>query len=154
MSYYEKWAAASAAIAIERGTFTHAELDKQMGPDPATLDNQARYTHASACQLRVYCQQAMLFHSCIARKYSCALHVSGSIRVTRTLLMMTLGTCNKYTAGLPTNVLQPYCHGRPTWCVLCLTGSVRVTVCVCGRRTLPSAGGGPTCAPQATSLAR
>jgi hypothetical protein len=43
MSYYEKWAAASAAIAIERGTFTHAELDQQMGPDPATLDNQARY---------------------------------------------------------------------------------------------------------------
>jgi hypothetical protein len=43
MSYYEKWAAASAAIAIERGTFTHAELDAQMGPDPATLDNQARY---------------------------------------------------------------------------------------------------------------
>lgn len=42
MSYYEKWASASAAIAIERGTFTHAELDAQMGPDPATLDNTAR----------------------------------------------------------------------------------------------------------------
>jgi hypothetical protein len=42
MSYYEKWASATAAIAIERGTFTHAELDEQMGPDPATLDNTPR----------------------------------------------------------------------------------------------------------------
>lgn len=43
MSYYEKWAAASAAIAIERGTFTKAEFEAQLGPDPATLDNTVRY---------------------------------------------------------------------------------------------------------------
>lgn len=42
MSYYEKWAAATAAIAIERGTFTHAELDAQLGPDAATLDTTVR----------------------------------------------------------------------------------------------------------------
>lgn len=43
MSYYEKWAAASAAIAIERGIITRAEYEAQLGPDPATLDNTVRY---------------------------------------------------------------------------------------------------------------
>ncbi|WIA14489.1 hypothetical protein OEZ85_003011 [Tetradesmus obliquus] len=52
MSYYEKWASASAAIAIERGTFTHAELDAQMGPDPATLDNTARFNEGDCVRVR------------------------------------------------------------------------------------------------------
>lgn len=50
MSYYEKWAAASAAIAIERGTLTKAEYEQQLGPDPATLDNTVRWDlHQLAC---------------------------------------------------------------------------------------------------------
>jgi hypothetical protein len=36
-------AAASAAIAIERGTFTKQEWEEQLGPDPAKLDNTVKY---------------------------------------------------------------------------------------------------------------
>lgn len=35
-------AAASAAIAIERGTFSKQEWEEQLGPDPAKLDNTVR----------------------------------------------------------------------------------------------------------------
>lgn len=36
-------AAASAAIAIERGTFSRQEWEEQLGPDPAKLDNTFKY---------------------------------------------------------------------------------------------------------------
>lgn len=43
MDYYTKWAAASAAIAIERGTFTKQEWEDQLGPDAAKMDNTVKY---------------------------------------------------------------------------------------------------------------
>eukprot|EP00775_Hariotina_reticulata_P002626 gene2626-2927_t len=52
LSYYEKWAAAGTAIAIERGTISRAELDAQLGPDPATLDNSVRFTEGDHVRVK------------------------------------------------------------------------------------------------------
>jgi hypothetical protein len=42
MDYYTKWAAASAAIALERGTFSREEWEAALGPDPSKLDTSVR----------------------------------------------------------------------------------------------------------------
>jgi hypothetical protein len=39
-------ATASAAIAIERGTFSRQEWEEQLGPDPAKLDNTVEWVNA------------------------------------------------------------------------------------------------------------
>lgn len=44
MDYYSKWAAASAAIAVERGTLSREEWEAALlgGPDAAQLDTAVR----------------------------------------------------------------------------------------------------------------
>ena len=42
MTYYQKWASATAAVCIERGTITQADLDKHLGP-PVESDDTVRF---------------------------------------------------------------------------------------------------------------
>lgn len=136
MSYYEKWAAASAAIAIERGTISRQELEDVQGRDPATLDTSIRRVPGGSCAgaaaSRPHAKQRALAAPKRMRSHACMLQPQPAPR----------------TAASARPQQRVALHdGRAA-------GSVRATWCASSARTRRCAGAGRTCARQATSSAR
>lgn len=135
LSYYEKLAAASAAIALERGTLQRTDLDVELGEgaEAPTKDNV---------------------------RYACAVCAAVTVDLSaRALLALSMLPCspNHGAAWSSSNMellLLPRCFPLCCCCCCCFaTAFPQVIAYAFALRMRPSAGGNHICARQATSLA-